>query len=107
MLYTHAIAGSAEAARFLSPNDPSAAPGIVVSIMETKLQSYLRFNETFPGFGGFLPWFESDIVDIKPTWDWYVKALHVGILCAKKKIPGSTACLVWTTGEFFLKMVLL
>ncbi|KAJ5610641.1 GPI anchored protein [Penicillium lagena] len=70
MLYTHAIAGSAEAARFLSPNNPAAAPGMVVSIMETKLQTYLRFNETYPGFGGFLPWFTSSTQDLTPTWDW-------------------------------------
>lgn len=70
MLYTHAVAGSADAARFLSPDDPAAAPGIAASIMDTKLQTYLRFNETYPGFGGYLPWFMSDGVDLTPTWDW-------------------------------------
>ncbi|PCG91800.1 Hypothetical protein PENO1_060780 [Penicillium occitanis (nom. inval.)] len=70
MLYAHAIAGSADAARFLSPNNPSAAPGIAASIMDTKLQTYLRFNETYPGFGGFLPWFTSSSQDLTPTWDW-------------------------------------
>jgi hypothetical protein len=38
--------------------------------METKLQTYLKFNETYPGFGGFLPWFTSSTQDITPTWDW-------------------------------------
>ena len=70
MLYAHAIAGSAEAARFLSPSDSSAAPGIAASIMNIKLQTYLRFNETYPGFGGFLPWFTSSSQDLAPTWDW-------------------------------------
>lgn len=70
MLYAHAIAGSADAARFLSPNNPSAAPSIAASIMDTKLQTYLRFNETYPGFGGFLPWFTSSSQDLTPTWDW-------------------------------------
>lgn len=70
MLYAHAISGSAEAARFLSPRDPSAAPGIAASIMELKLQAYLGFNETYPGFGGFLPWFTSSSQDLSPTWDW-------------------------------------
>ncbi|RAO69576.1 uncharacterized protein BHQ10_005588 [Talaromyces amestolkiae] len=70
MLYAHAIAGSANAARFLSPNNPSAAPSIAASIMDTKLQTYLRFNETYPGFGGFLPWFTSSSQDLTPTWDW-------------------------------------
>ncbi len=50
MLYAHAIAGSAEAAHFLSLSGPSAAPGIVASIMNIKLQTYLRFNETYPRF---------------------------------------------------------
>ncbi|KAH8691986.1 putative GPI anchored protein [Talaromyces proteolyticus] len=70
MLYTHAVAGSPEAARFLSPKNPSAAPEIATSIMKTKLETYLRFNETYPGFGGFLPWFVSDAQDLSPTWDW-------------------------------------
>jgi hypothetical protein len=70
MLYAHAVSGSSQAARFLSPDHPSAAPKIAVSIMETKLQTYLKFNETYPGFGGFLPWFTSSTQDITPTWDW-------------------------------------
>lgn len=67
MIYTHAVAGSPEATRFLSPDNPSAAPGIAVSVMRTKLETYLRFNETYPGFGGYLPWFMADSQDITPT----------------------------------------
>ncbi|KAF7716682.1 Glucan endo-1,2-beta-glucosidase [Penicillium ucsense] len=70
MLYAHAISGSPDAARVISPTNPSAAPEIVASIMDLKLQTYLRFNETYPGFGGFLPWFTSSSQDITPTWDW-------------------------------------
>ncbi|KAJ5662378.1 uncharacterized protein N7477_009994 [Penicillium maclennaniae] len=70
MLYAHAMAGSSLAARFLSPDQPSAAPRIAASIMETKLETYLQFNETYPGFGGFLPWFTSSTQEITPTWDW-------------------------------------
>ncbi|CAI7565174.1 unnamed protein product [Penicillium glandicola] len=70
MLYTHAIAGSAEAARFLSPENTAAAPQIAASIMQKKLQTYLRFNETYPGFGGFLPWVNSDTQEITPESDW-------------------------------------
>ena len=72
MLYAHAISGSADAARFLSPDKPSAAPMIAADILEVKLKTYLKFNETYPGFGGLLPWFAnaegSDSID--PTWDW-------------------------------------
>ncbi|KFY42931.1 hypothetical protein V494_02179 [Pseudogymnoascus sp. VKM F-4513 (FW-928)] len=72
MLYAHAISGSADAARFLSPNKPGAAPKIAADILEVKLKTYLKFNETYPGFGGLLPWYAnaegSD--SIEPTWDW-------------------------------------
>lgn len=70
MLYAHAIAGSPQAAQFLSPQNPAAAPDIAVQIMTLKLQTYLRFNETYPGFGGFLPWYTGDSMDLSPTWDW-------------------------------------
>ena len=70
MLYAHAIAGSRDAARFLSPDNPPAAPDIAAGLMRLKLKTYLRFNETFPGFGGFIPWYTGDQVDITPTYDW-------------------------------------
>ena len=82
MLYTHAIAGSAQAARFLTPNHPGAAPDFVVSILELKLQTYLQFNESYPGFGGFLPWFTSSTQAISPVWNWVnqVPGLDNGLL---------------------------
>lgn len=70
MLYAHAISGSKEAARFLSPKNPGAAPALATSIMKTKLQSYLSFNKTNPGFGGFLPWMTTSEAELAPTWDW-------------------------------------
>ena len=70
MLYAHAIAGSAQAALFLSPENPAAAPGIAINIMTLKLKTYLQFNQTYPGFGGFIPWYTGDSQDIVPTWDW-------------------------------------
>lgn len=57
MVYSHAIAGDPQAARFLSPGNPSNAPDIAADIMATKLKTYLQFNQTFPGYGGFLPWY--------------------------------------------------
>ncbi|KAH7309627.1 putative GPI anchored protein [Stachybotrys elegans] len=82
MLYAHAIAGSPEAARYLSPRHPERAPDAAASILGTKLQTYLRFNETHPGFGGFLPWMTTDAEEISPTWDWVdrVPALDNGEL---------------------------
>lgn len=70
MLYTHALAGSTKAARFLSPDDPGKARDVAFGIMGLKLKTYLRFNESFPGFGGFLPWYTADEVEISPTYDW-------------------------------------
>lgn len=70
MLYTHAIAGSRRAARFLTPHHLAEAPGLAASIMRTKLQTYLRFNQTHPGFGGFLPWMTTSEDELSPTWDW-------------------------------------
>ncbi|OIW24776.1 putative GPI anchored protein [Coniochaeta ligniaria NRRL 30616] len=82
MLYAQAISGSQGAARFLSPEKPSAAADIAVSVLEKKLTAYLNFNETYPGFGGFLPWFMSDQQTLSPTWDWVnrVPALDNGEL---------------------------
>ena len=81
MLYTHAIAGSKEAARFLTPHDLSKAPKLAASVMKTKLQTYLHFNQTYPGFGGFLPWITTNEHDLSPTWDWNnrVPALDNGL----------------------------
>jgi hypothetical protein len=86
MIYTHALAGNQNAARFLSPDKPSAAPQIAYDIMSLKLKTYLKFNETYPGFGGFLPWYTGDQPAILPTWDWVnrVPALDNGY--ASKKI---------------------
>jgi hypothetical protein len=82
MLYTHALAGSSDAARFLSPDHPDKAPNIARQIMALKLQTYLKFNATYPGFGGYLPWFMSDQANLSPTWDWVnrVPALDNGEL---------------------------
>lgn len=70
MLYAQAIAGNKGAARFLTPYNLSAAPGFAASIMQLKLKTYLEFNKTFPGFGGFLPWMLTDEQAVTPTDDW-------------------------------------
>lgn len=82
MVYVHALAGDPRAATFLSPTNPKAAPGIAASILRTKLNTYIKFNQTFPGYGGFLPWFLSNETDIQPTGDWVnrVPALDNGEL---------------------------
>lgn len=82
MVYAHALAGDARAGLFLSPRDPKQAPEKAAQILKTKLQTYLKFNATFPGYGGFLPWFLANETDIQPTSDWVnrVPALDNGEL---------------------------
>ena len=70
MLYAQTISGAQDAARFLSPDNPSAAADIAVSILEKKLKAYQSFNQTYPGFGGFLPWLNANEQDLSPTSDW-------------------------------------
>lgn len=74
MIYAQALNGNKDAARFLSPNDPGLAKTIAFNIMKTKLQTYLTFNQTYPGFGGYLPWFLQTVngnsTTVSPTADW-------------------------------------
>ena len=70
MLYAHAIQGSKEAAIFLSPKNLKNAPNMAASIMKIKLETYLQFNKTYPGFGGFLPWMTTSESPVTPTSDW-------------------------------------
>lgn len=81
-VYAHAIAGDARAASFVYSQDPEDAAQWAVAMMSTKLQTYLKFNNTYPGFGGFLPWFLSNETAIQPTSDWVnrVPALDNGEL---------------------------
>lgn len=80
MLYAQAVDGSRDAAQFLSPKKPGDAPGLVFDLMEKKIETYLKFNETHPGFGGSIPWFKADVQDIVPQdgWDNRVPALDNG-----------------------------
>lgn len=82
MVYAHAIVGDTRAARFVYPQAPEDAAQWAVAMMSTKLQTYLEFNKTYPGFGGFLPWFLSNETKIQPTSDWVnrVPALDNGEL---------------------------
>jgi hypothetical protein len=82
MILTHALNGDKDAARWLSPSNPDQAANIAFEIMKTKLATYLQFNATYPGFGGYLPWFLSNSTPVTPTSDWVnrVPALDNGEL---------------------------
>ncbi len=70
MVLTHALARDPRAAVFLSPRNLQLAPSMAYDIMALKLQTYLKFNTTYPGFGGYLPWYTGTAVGIAPTSDW-------------------------------------
>ena len=70
MVLAKALAGDSSAARFISPDAPAKAPEIAYGIMKQKLKTYLAFNETYPGFGGYLPWYNNTFAVIEPTSDW-------------------------------------
>lgn len=42
----------------------------VLSMMERKVNSYIKFNNDFPGFGGYLPWYHVSDDGIGLQWDW-------------------------------------
>ena len=74
MVYAHVLAGDAYAARFIRGNDwnVSAAQDEVLGILRVQLKTYLAFNVTYPGFGGYLPWFQNipGNSSLSPTYDW-------------------------------------
>lgn len=102
MVYAHALAGDRAAARFVSPGSPRDAPEIAYQLMQKKLATYLAFNASFPGFGGYLPWYNNTNANIEPTWDWVCRAVNPCLnrsstyLCFHRSIE----CLGSTTASF-------
>lgn len=80
MLLTHAIAGNPQASTFVYSANPADAAQRAASILKVKLSTYVMFNNTYPGFGGFLPSFEIGNTTIWPTkeFDHKVSALDNG-----------------------------
>lgn len=70
MIYTHVIANNTLAARFVYSQNPSDAQQWAISMLSSKLDAYLAFNKTFPGYGGFIPWFYANETAMRPTTDW-------------------------------------
>lgn len=66
-----AIEGNARARLLISPDDPAAAPAIALAILRTKVKAIEQFNGSYPGFGGFLPWFvHQPDGSVIPASDW-------------------------------------
>lgn len=62
MTLAHVIQGTPGAVRWIlaaqgGGADVEAARKIAISILEQKWSTYSTFNQTYPGFGGFLPWY--------------------------------------------------
>ncbi|KAF8178917.1 putative GPI anchored protein [Pholiota molesta] len=76
MTLAHVIQGTPGAVRWIlaaqgGGADVEAARKIAISILQKKWNTYSTFNQTYPGFGGFLPWFaHSGPTPLAPTWDW-------------------------------------
>ncbi|KAF8997584.1 hypothetical protein BDQ17DRAFT_1363055 [Cyathus striatus] len=69
MMLAHVIEGNPKAVRWILLH--MEARGIAFSILQTKWETYSNFNKTYPGFGGFLPWFaHQGAAPLAPTWDW-------------------------------------
>lgn len=42
----------------------------VIDMLTKKMSSYERFDEMYPGFGGFLPWYHNNDTGMFLLWDW-------------------------------------
>ena len=65
MLLALALNGSIQAQSFVYAANPTDAPELAASILDQKLITYRAFNQTHPGYAGFLPIFESNSTSIR------------------------------------------
>ncbi|KAF8499481.1 putative GPI anchored protein [Hysterangium stoloniferum] len=76
MLLAHVVNGHPGAAQWIlaahgGGSDVEKARSLAINILQTKWNTYFEFNATYPGFGGFLPWFaHNGSAPLAPTWDW-------------------------------------
>jgi hypothetical protein len=70
MVYAHAIAGNPLASTFVYSAYPGQAQQWAIGMLTAKLKAYTQFNKTFPGYGGFIPWFYANETNMRPTTDW-------------------------------------
>jgi len=64
-----ALAGNRRAALVVSGGEPKKAPAVALEILERKIAGYEKFLRENPGYGGYLPWYESRDT-VKPCHDW-------------------------------------
>lgn len=78
-----------QAGMFVNSKNPRSGKNRALDILQKKISSYEKFNEKYPGFGGFLPRFLVSNEGMKPTayesrpeWDWQdrIPGLDNGLL---------------------------
>ena len=57
-------------AQLLISTDPVLARTSALSTLEKKIETYQKFNATYPAYGGFFPWVTVSDDGIVPTKDW-------------------------------------
>lgn len=62
--------GNEYAQLFVSPSNPAKAKEKALNLLQRKMASYEKFSQEYPGFGGFLPWFQVSNAGLRPTSDW-------------------------------------
>jgi len=58
-------------AQILISNDSQTALNTAIELLTNKITSYEKFNAEYPGYGGFLPWFNVTDQGMDPTPGWY------------------------------------
>jgi hypothetical protein len=71
-LWVKALEGDPSAQRLLTPDPahPESAVARAIDVLTAKISTYERFNREYPGFGGFLPWYEVKDGHIEPARGW-------------------------------------
>ena len=41
-----------------------------IEMLTKKITTYEKFDQDYPGYGGFLPWVAVKQTGVEPTWDW-------------------------------------
>lgn len=68
-LLIKALRSDPVACRVVGHGQPATAAERAIEILGRKISSYEAWNRDNPGYGGFLPWFNSG-ARAEPTWDW-------------------------------------
>jgi len=76
ILLVKAVAGDPTARALVTPDpaDPSKAVDRALEVLGRKIATYRRFDQRYPGFAGFLPWFKVAGGELEPMDGWESRA---------------------------------